>query len=224
MFHVKHPTSPHHRGRCPGFPTRRGTRSDTGSTFSSITNEASPTTRVSASRSPRASSCSAGHRVESPPGGSLTLSRPPTATSGLPHSAVTAGGPNPRATTSGKDSRSSGSRPAVSARSQIAVTLDSQPSRSTASSIQATDRCRESSRVARAAGHDEREREAGHSTAAAEVQERGRRIAERLRPGVGVVEMGGQRPGPDEADVLRALEQREQPAPLVHPQVRRITT
>ena len=89
---------------------RRGKRPGQGVTCSSTI---TPPCRPRAAK-PSSASGPAGHGRSS--GGSLVSRRPPMRRKGAPHSAVTAGGPNPRATTAAWWARSPGSRPSTSAR------------------------------------------------------------------------------------------------------------
>jgi hypothetical protein len=72
------------------------------------------------------------HRLGWPPGGSATSNRPPWRRKGAAHSAVTAGGPKLRDTTTSRADRSS-PRPASSARLATTRTRSPRPSCSTAS-------------------------------------------------------------------------------------------
>ena len=100
-------------GRLPGTPTRRGSRSGYVPSASSTTNDAPRDILRPARRSPTVARPAAGHRslrvgasvsgprssLPSDDGGSDTTSTPPGRRNAAPHSAVTAGAPNPRAVT-----------------------------------------------------------------------------------------------------------------------------
>jgi hypothetical protein len=92
------------RGRFAGTPGLRAYRSGHGSTCSSAwyrkpSDHDEPTARPSRASPGAVHRDVSGGAPESPSGGSLTASVPPTRMNGAPHSAVTAGGPKPRATT-----------------------------------------------------------------------------------------------------------------------------
>jgi hypothetical protein len=92
------------RGRFAGTPGLRAYRSGQGSTCSSAwyrnpSDHDHPTARPSRASPGAAHRDASGGAPESPSGGSLTASVPPTRRKGAPHSAVTAGGPKPLATT-----------------------------------------------------------------------------------------------------------------------------
>jgi hypothetical protein len=94
------------RGRLAGTPGLRAYRSGHGSSWSSAWYRNSsvhdrPTAMPRRARPPVAQrpDASAGAPASPSSGGSLTASLPPTRRNGAPHSAVTAGGPKPRATT-----------------------------------------------------------------------------------------------------------------------------
>ena len=95
-------------GRFPG--TRLGNRSGHGTRWSRTTT----LPRRARTANPSSASGAAGQGRSS--GGSLTRSLAPTARNGAAHSAVTAGGPKPRATAAWWRPRSPGSRPSTSAR------------------------------------------------------------------------------------------------------------
>ena len=123
MFHVKHPSGGVRTAAAwPASPWRRGTHSGHGATFRARhvgrAVDEDPATR----RSPSRSRPVADQRSGAASGGSLTTTRPPTAASAEAHSAVTAGGPNPRAVTTAKASRRSARRPASSARARTTAT------------------------------------------------------------------------------------------------------
>ena len=215
MFHVKH-RSPERA--LVGLPSAATSR-PSGSTFSRITNDADPAIRVPAKRSPSIASWSAGHRSGSPPGGSLTRSadRPGT-TNGLPHSAVTAGAPKPRATTSGNASRSAGSRPATSARSQIAVD-PVLPARGAPPPPRSRPRPagRESSSTAGAVGHSGARARPGSPPPLPRSRNDSGGGAEHARPGPAVLEMDLQRPRADQpAGPGRPCSTPSSSSPLVH--------
>ena len=119
---------------------------------------------------PTSASPSAGHRSGLPPGGSLTTVAPPTATKGAAHSAVTAGGPNPLATTRSTPPRSLGSWPSSSARPVTTSTASANRRRATASSRNAVRREPASTRTHVAAGPPQGQDQTGQAGATAQVQ------------------------------------------------------
>jgi hypothetical protein len=125
---VKH-ALPQNRGRLRGTPTRRGYRSGHGSWAMSTAYLPPADFRPS----PNSRSPSATHRLPRPSsGGSETTRTPPTTSSGAPHSAVVAGDPNDRATTTECRPLKASFLPTTSARSAITWTRPSKPQRSTA--------------------------------------------------------------------------------------------
>ena len=97
---------PQKRGRLAGIPSRRGNRCAQGTSCVATKNRNPPAVRTSPAR-PKVARPTGSHRERSS-GGSLTTSRPPVANRGAAHSAVTAGGPKPRATTASKRPRRGG--------------------------------------------------------------------------------------------------------------------
>lgn len=156
MFHVEHQSK---SGRRSGTPARRG-----------MSSESAPERRSRWSRTPSGSdgagsgisasrsSPSVGHRLASSVGGSATTNTPVGDRKPVPHSAVTAGGPNDRAITRSARCRQSGSCATSSARPCRATTRSVQPSWRTA---------RWSSRTRRAAASRSSHRESGHRPASA---------------------------------------------------------
>src|SRR4051812_46087371 len=103
MFHVER----HHRGRLAGTPSRRGQVSVTGATRWRTAAPTSPRRTILASPNPRVARPAGDHRTGGGPvgtpgsaaGGSVTIRRPFGVRKPAAHSAVTAGGPKDRATT-----------------------------------------------------------------------------------------------------------------------------
>ena len=114
-FHVKH----HHRGRFEGIPVGRGNLSGVAPHFTMTWNEADDRNDPRDSK-PRLRRPSGSQREAScSHGGSDTIRTPPTTRKRVAHSAVTAGLPNDRETTSSKDESSRESRDASSLRSHM---------------------------------------------------------------------------------------------------------
>ena len=212
MFHVKHRSAGSPERPLPRLPDPAGPAGPPKrSTFSSITNEASPTTRVSTSTSPRPASVlrrparriAARRLAHAQPApdrherDSRTPRSPP-------------GGPNPRATTSGNGSRAPG--PGRPPRPGPSITVDPiaqpEPVRPLPRSTSPTG-CRESSRVATAPRPLEQEGQPGHAAAAAQIQERaggGRALRPRRGCGRGAPRADPARaaPGPAHPGAARA--------------------
>ncbi len=218
----------HQRGRCSGFPTRRGNRSAERldllqhheRRLAHDPGLGQPQTRGRPAAPPASG-------LESPPGGSLTLSRPPTATKRAP---ALRGDRRrrriPGRPPAGRTPAAPGLARPVSARSQIAVTLESQPSRAAASSIH-SDRA--------VAGVEERRlgpraiRAPAASPGTPPPLPRSRNVDRRRSPSASAQAWVWSRwassgPGPIRPRSCAPCEQPEQPAPLVHAQLRRITT
>ena len=121
------------RGRFDGIPTRRGRFSGHGARWTSTWKVAVDSCRSRRGDRPSSARAPTCQRAPSLPGGSLTTKSPPLVRRGAAHSAVTAGGPKLRATTSACAPRWVGSRPTISARSPTTPTRPVRPRRSTAS-------------------------------------------------------------------------------------------
>ena len=109
-FHVK----PHQSGRFAGSPVGRGNFSGVASRFTRTWKDADARNEPRDSRPSLRRPSSLQRLTPCSPGGSETIRRPPSTRKRAAHSAVTAGLPNDRATTSSKDESRRASREATS--------------------------------------------------------------------------------------------------------------
>ena len=110
---------PHQSGRFAGSPVGRGNFSGVASRFTRTWKDADARNEPRDSRPSLRRPSSLQRLTPCSPGGSETIRRPPSTRKRAAHSAVTAGLPNDRATTSSKDESRRGSREATSLRSHM---------------------------------------------------------------------------------------------------------
>jgi hypothetical protein len=149
------PGRPQNNGRFPGLPDRLGNSGGHASTCRNTWKLTGSAIRPASSR-PSPARPSILQRPSTFPGGSDTTKYPPLTRKGAAHSAVIAGRPNDRATTTSKAPRNPATRPRSSARPRATPTRLEAFNRSTTSSKNSELRSAASSQTNCVAGHSKK--------------------------------------------------------------------